>query len=171
MRRQRAVGFSIGSGNLSTGKVEGAVQAHVHDSGYTTFNIVGACRFIDVHTLQQLGGNVLQGDEAARGSEYLAAVQQSFDVRKAADQQLGRLGGIAADLHAGYVLQGFDDVIVRQFSDVFRNDRIPDLIRIPLVIERRLDAGANAGDYNLGKCVVRLCSIPGIGFCDRRSCR
>src|ERR1700722_6532249 len=110
------------AGEFGAVKVEWAMQSHVDHAGDAAFDIVGACRFINVDTCQKFGRNILQLDETSERGEDLSPVDQRLDVRQAADQQLVGFGGVAADLHAGDMLQGFDDVVVRQLADVFGDD-------------------------------------------------
>ena len=138
------------------------MQPHVDHSGDAARDVGGSRRLHHIDPREQLGRDVLQVHEPARRGEYLAPVEQRLDVGQTANEQLVRFGGVAAYLHAGDVLQRFDHVVVGQLADVLGDDRVLDLIRHLLQVERRPDALAHAGDHDL----LQLVGLPcGLGRC------
>ncbi len=108
---------------------------------------------VDGRASEQFGGIDAQVDRpAVAGGRLLAAVQQiAVEVRaEAADVDVGRNAvAIALRSHAWQVRQRFGDGGVGQLADVFRRDRLDDLVGILLHRDRGLDAPADPGHRDL----------------------
>ena len=127
---------------------EYVVQANVDQSGDAAFEIVCLRRLLHIDARQKFGGDVLKRNKPAGRSEDFAPVKQRRDVGQATNQNLVGFCRVAADLDAGDVLQGIDDVVVRQFADIFSHDRIDHLAGILLDILGGPQAGPHPRDDN-----------------------
>ena len=134
-------------GELEAVKIERLARAQVDEAADAALDQFGRRVLVDIDAGEQFGGDILKAERAtAVRGEDVAAVDLRPHLAEAADRDGAALAEAALDLHAGDPLQRLCDVPVRQLADIFRDDRIDDLVGIPLDALRAGQAGANAGD-------------------------
>ena len=148
MLRYRTIRGLHAAGELRTVEIERTVQTDVDQSRETAFQVLRCGGFVDIEALQKFGRDIGKCYVTAGRGEDFAPVQRGRDIRQAADHNRVVLARAVAVLHlkAGDMLQGVDNLVVRQLADVFSHNRIDELIRILLDFLRGRQAGADAGD-------------------------
>src|SRR5690606_17302188 len=95
------------------------------------------------------GGDVGKRHRTARGGEDVTAIDGGGDIVEAADRDRRNLSAAAVGgLHAGDALQRLDQVVVGELADVLGDDRIDDLHRALLDLQRVDHARAQAAHFD-----------------------
>ena len=137
-----------GARHLKALEVERAARAHVDEAGEARLDEVGGGGLEGLDRADAARREVLQGDGAALGGEYLAAVIRGRveGLVEAAQQHRAGLAALAQHLDAGNARGGVGDRDVRQLADILGDDRVDLLRRGPLYVLRGLKAAPEAGD-------------------------
>ena len=120
---------------------------------------IGGGGLADGDRIEQLGREDVEIELAAAigaaGSVRAAGGAQPFEAvdpdsgesrAEAAHRDVAPLALIAGDRDAGNALDRFGEVVVGEVRNVFRADHVDDARRLALVLERRVQRGAKAGD-------------------------
>ena len=97
---------------------------------------IGAARLIHLNRRDTLRGNIAEIKGASAGSRHLTTVKgNDIKVRtKPSNGDLGAFAAIALDGYTGNPLQGFSQVGVREFTNIFRRDTIDNTFGVTLNI-------------------------------------
>ena len=156
---QGGIRFRHTHGALEAFVVERHRGAQVHEARDGAFDLFRGRVLVDVDAGHQLRCHVGEAERAAAaGRECVAAVDFRTHVGQATDGHARAFDGlavrvarhVAVDGDAGDTLQHLGDRTVRQFADVFGDDRIDDFVGILLEFLRRLQRGALAADHDNG---------------------
>src|SRR5690606_11370077 len=137
-------------------EVERAVGVDVDHAGDAGLDQAGRAGLVDLDAGQEAGGDVGKRHRTARGGEDVAAIDGGGDIVEAADRDRRDLSAAAVGgLYAGDALQRLDQVVVGELADVLGDDRIDDLHRALLDLQRVDHARAQAAHFDpiqLGGC-------------------
>jgi hypothetical protein len=173
---QCGIGLRHAHRTFETLVVERHGGAQIDQAGDSAFDLFRRRIFVDVDAGHQLRRHVGETKRTtAAGRKRIAAVDLRANVSQAAHRHAGALDRlavrvarhVAVDGDAGDPLQHLGDRTVRQFADVFGNDRIDDFVGILLEFLCRLQGGALAAHHNDDRILYRLGAggIRGLGPC------
>ncbi|MNN56567.1 hypothetical protein D3C81_1715070 [compost metagenome] len=127
-------------------------------------------RLVDIGAGDDLGRQDVEGKLAAVvvGGQGAAVDGHRVELgSKAAHRDEAAFAAVAVDGHARDALQGFRDVLIRQFAQVLGGDRVDHANGVALDVDRLLLAGADAGDDDF----VHRGRVLGTGVICRRDLR
>lgn len=122
--------------------IERLGSQHIDGAADAAFGNVGVCSLVDIDSGDQLGGDRVEAERAARvRAGDLPAIQQRQRILRpeTVDADVASFAALAIDGDAWNTLQCFGQVVVRELADVLGGDAIDDAVGGLLGLQRLPD--------------------------------